>query len=661
MSGSCRSSRTTSGSRGRDPDERFLARGRGGDVEAEARQLPGHHVAERRRRRRRAGREAAGFMRRRPPLERRSRPAAAGSRRSSPARRALDHDVAAPAADEVQRQEQTETGAALSQAEERLEDALAGARPRCRTRRRVTRMRTARLGSASRVDAGRPGWQAWTALSSRLISACCSSASSARTWRPGGERLHVDPHRSGRARSARSAARRRATAARGRRCRRRGLAARHAQEVLGDAAAAQDLLARDRGVLADASPRPGRLSCGARVAQDALHARQHGGERRVQLVREAGGEHARARPAGATRPAAPRPRAARRCRARPRRRAAARPEAPGSATCGPPPRRPRRPACAARRCAPAARRTAGRRASGSRHAAQRRARRRGSSSPSTSLAGVPGPAQERVVGRDDLPLRVEHDDAVVDAVDDGLEPLALAADLADQAGHRVGHRVELAREPGDGVGALGRARAGRGRRRRSGARSSRSAAAGAARTRGRRARSARPASSVERAAAGDHPAQVAVHRRRGSRRRRRSRIRMPLIRWPGSWQRWHASRLRNGHHRAQHRAAARLDDPARVRAVRAGSGGRPGRSASRMSRSLPGSRRARSSSGRALAVEQHDVARRAAACRSSRSSARSGCGRSPSSGARAPRGSARPARARSPRSLSSSVWKWWRE
>ena len=56
----------------------------------------------------------------------------------------------------------------------------------------------------------------------------------------------------------------------------------------------------------------------------------------------------------------------------------------------------------------------------------------------------------------DRALRVEHDDPVVDAVDDGLEPLALAAHLADQAGHRVGHRVELAGQPGDRVGALGR-------------------------------------------------------------------------------------------------------------------------------------------------------------------------------------------------------------
>ena len=105
---------------------------------------------------------------------------------------------------------------------------------------------------------------------------------------------------------------------------RRTLAARQAQEVLRDAAAAQDLLARDGGALA----RSGRASpVRGSFAQDPLDARQHGGERRVQLVREARGQQARARPGGATRPAAPRRRAGPRCRARLPRRASAVPSA----------------------------------------------------------------------------------------------------------------------------------------------------------------------------------------------------------------------------------------------------------------------------------------------------------------------------------------------
>ena len=64
--------------------------------------------------------------------------------------------------------------------------------------------------------------------------------------------------------------------------------------------------------------------------------------------------------------------------------------------------------------------------------------------------------EKRVVGRNDLSLRVEHGDPVVDAVDDGLEALALIAYLADQAGHRVGHRVELVRQPGNRVAAARR-------------------------------------------------------------------------------------------------------------------------------------------------------------------------------------------------------------
>ena len=69
---------------------------------------------------------------------------------------------------------------------------------------------------------------------------------------------------------------------------------------------------------------------------------------------------------------------------------------------------------------------------------------------------APGAPQERIVGRDDLPLRVEHHDAVVDAVDHRLEAFLLRADLAHQAGHRIRHRVELARQPRNRVGALRR-------------------------------------------------------------------------------------------------------------------------------------------------------------------------------------------------------------
>ena len=327
----------------------------------------------------------------------------------------------------------------------------------------------------------------------------------------------------------------------------------------------------------------------------------------------------------------------------------------GSATRAPPPRPPRRPACGARRCAPAARpscRQASVGQSPTLHSARRR--RRGTSSRAPRSRTLPVRCRKASLAAMTLPLRVEHDDAVVDAVDDGLEPLALAAHLADQAGHRVGHGVELARQPGDGVGALGRDALLRGRRPRSGARSSRSAAAAAARTRGRRRRSAAISSSAS-AAGAARPSSAG----RGSSSARispasRSKISMPLMRCAGSWQRWQASRLRIG-------ITVRRTSPSPVSMTRLEarcSGGQAvaGLAGRRAQVELARAARRRARVARdALPVEQHDPLDARLLRRSSRPSARSGCGRSRSSGARAPRGSARPARGRSPRSPSSSV------
>src|SRR5574340_1714081 len=56
---------------------------------------------------------------------------------------------------------------------------------------------------------------------------------------------------------------------------------------------------------------------------------------------------------------------------------------------------------------------------------------------SERLVASPAAApQKPIVGGDDPPLRIEHDDPVVHAVDHGLEALALAAHLGDEAGHR---------------------------------------------------------------------------------------------------------------------------------------------------------------------------------------------------------------------------------
>ena len=171
------------------------------------------------------------------------------------------------------------------------------------------------------------------------------------------------------------------------------------------------------------------------------------------------------------------------------------------------------------------------------------------------------------------------------------------ADLADQAGHRVGHRVELARQPRDRCRSPRPARAG-----------SRSPAGDQAR---RRLEALQPAQH-------DEPDDERDGARRGAARGRRcpptiqrrsrfiaarispasrSRIRMPLMRCAGSWQRWQASRLRNGITVRRIVAAARLDDAARVRAAPAGAGGTPGRSASRGRGRRP-VRAARSSSAR---------------------------------------------------------------
>ncbi len=262
------------------------------------------------------------------------------------------------------------------------------------------------------------------------------------------------------------------------------------------------------------------------------------------------------------------------------------------------------------------------------------------------LADTARALQEGVVGGDDLALRVEHDDAVVDAVDDRLQPLALAAHLADQAGDRIGHRVELAGQPGDRVGALRRhapvevARGDQPRGRLEALQAPQHEHADHEREQrrsaaGRAPRCPRPSSAGRGSSSARMPPAS------------RSRIRMPLMRCAGSWQRWQASRLRIGITVRRIVASPRFDHAARAALLgREAVAGLAGRRA-QVELARVADRGARVA-GDAGAVEQHHAAPRAAPSRSSRSSARSGCGRSRSSGARAPRGSARPARGRSP-------------
>ena len=63
--------------------------------------------------------------------------------------------------------------------------------------------------------------------------------------------------------------------------------------------------------------------------------------------------------------------------------------------------------------------------------------------------------QKRIVGGDHVALPVQHHDAVVNAVDHGFQAFALVTHLSHQTGNRIGHGVELARQPGNGVAAPG--------------------------------------------------------------------------------------------------------------------------------------------------------------------------------------------------------------
>ena len=406
---------------------------------------------------------------------------------------------------------------------------------------------------------------------------------------PRRRRSTLDRARRGRAPSARSAAPTADTVAgRSTMSPGDGLAARQAQEVLGDAAAAQDLLARDRRALSP-TLRPFRRSRrrGLGVAQDALDAGQHRASGVFSSCEKPGGEHARARPAGATRPGAPRPRAARRCRARPRRPAAARRPRRGSATRAPPPTPRCRPASAARRCGPAARRIAGSSVGQSPTSHSRRTPTSRQQQPSTCVARcVRCAAGTRRWPRSPCAAASSTTMPSSMLLMTVSSRSRCRAHLADQAGHRVGHRVELARQPGDRVGALGRHAPFEVARRRSAAPSSRSAAAGAARRRGRRRAMAPTSSSVR------PPCRATIQRRSrfidgadlaGVEVEDQDAV-DPVRRVVAAVARLAVA---DRDHRAQDRPAARLDHPARVRAAPAGTGGRPGRWASRVAKSSP--------------------------------------------------------------------------
>ena len=208
MSGSCRSSSTTSGSRVRRP-RAAPPRPTPARRDLEAQRAPARRAS--------TVRNASSSSTRRSDAAAASRDRSAGDAAAergqrdleggSRARRAARHrDVAAPAPHEVQRQEEPEPGAALPQAEERLEDPLlvlgrdaaavvadADARPGRRPRRRR---------ATAPARAGTPGPRS----ASRLISTCCSSASSARTRRPAGSGSTSSARPSARAPSARPAA-----------------------------------------------------------------------------------------------------------------------------------------------------------------------------------------------------------------------------------------------------------------------------------------------------------------------------------------------------------------------------------------------------------------------------------------------------------------------
>ena len=271
---------------------------------------------------------------------------------------------------------------------------------------------------------------AWTAFSSRFSMACWSSASSARTCRPGaGAYSMLTPLRA--RRGLDEPANRGDDRAHVEDVACRRLPARQPQEVLGDPAASQHLVAGNRGVLPDTRPiavRVGHL----RVPQDALDTREHRGQGRVELVREARREHAERREAVRLREPGLRratlgdipPDLHDLHDARPRRRV--------PVTRAPPPTRiPVGGVPLADAHLRIARREARQRGTVG-HAAH--ARRRVAARAAEHVAAIAARAsQKRGVRRDDVPLRVEHDDAIVDAVDDRLQPFALAAHLADQA------------------------------------------------------------------------------------------------------------------------------------------------------------------------------------------------------------------------------------
>ena len=182
----------------------------------------------------------------------------------------------------------------------------------------------------------------------------------------------------------------------------RRLAARHPQEVLRDAAAAQDLLARDRRACSPmrASRVPHRRAAAPRAGCPRRRSARWPAacSARGRTRTPAG----RATPAGAIPTAALPPRADRRCRARPRRPATSSPAAPriGEACTSSQRTSPsgvRRSQIRTWRCAASAgTRSVGQSADG----ADARRRRRGSEQPSTSLARVPGALQKCVVGGD---------------------------------------------------------------------------------------------------------------------------------------------------------------------------------------------------------------------------------------------------------------------
>src|SRR5208282_714842 len=210
-------------------------------------------------------------------------------------RGAIDQDVASPTPDSVQRQEQTEAGAALAEAEKGLKDFLTvfGGKPASfisdANVHRITALGrnndlAARLRCLNRVEQKideqvlqlglvRPHMQRRCERAYRNFYGTGAGCRTDKLLGGGDSSIQVHDI-SG-----------------------MPLSARQAQEVLSNAAAAQDLFARDRRIVTNSGLIHWPTLSAWGFAEDALHAHQGGCQRRVHLVRKPRGQHSNRRQA----------------------------------------------------------------------------------------------------------------------------------------------------------------------------------------------------------------------------------------------------------------------------------------------------------------------------------------------------------------------------